>query len=149
MPNTVDEVTGTAVRAARDVRVVINRLRRRLRETQDARELTASQTSLLSRLDRDGPASTSELAAAERVRPQSVAASLAVLEERALVERRRDPDDGRRQEISLTGAARDLLDSTRAAREEWLARALHHHLTEPERRTVIEAMTLLDRIATR
>jgi DNA-binding MarR family transcriptional regulator len=149
MPNTLDDVTGTAVRAARDVRVVISRLRRRLRDTRDARELTASQISLLSRLDRDGPASASELAAAERVRPQSVAASLAVLEERALVERHRDPDDGRRQEISLTGAARDLLDSTRAAGEQWLARALQHHLTETERRTVIEAMTLLDRIATR
>ncbi len=149
MPETLDEPTGTAARAAREVRVGINRLRRRLRETQDARELTASQTSLLSRLDRDGPASASELAAAERVRPQSVAASLAVLEERALVERQRDPEDGRRQEVSLTADGRALLDSTRAAGEEWLARALSDHLTEPERRTVIEAMTLLDRIATR
>jgi DNA-binding MarR family transcriptional regulator len=140
---------GSAGQAARDVRVVLSRLRRRLRETYDRRELTASQTSLLSRLSREGPRSASELAAAERVRPQSAAASIAVLEERGLVVRRRDPADGRRQVVSLTPAADALLDSTRAAGEEWLARALRDHLDEAERQTVIAAMALLDRVAGR
>lgn len=149
MARIVEELSGSAVRAAREVGVGISRLRRRLRESQDSRELTASQTSLLSRLDQDGPASASELAAAERVRPQSVATSLGVLVERGLVRRRPDPDDGRRQVVSLTAAGRDLLAGKRAANEQWLARALEDHLTEPERRTVIEAMALLDRIASR
>ena len=142
-----DELTASAVRAAHDVRVGLSRLRRRLRETDDRRELTPSQTSLLSRLHRDGPATASALAAAERVRPQSVAAVLAVLEERALVERRPDPTDGRRQVVSLTATARALLVSTAAAREEWLTRTLQERLTEAERRTVIEAMALLERVS--
>jgi DNA-binding MarR family transcriptional regulator len=141
------ELTESAVRAAHDVRVGLSRLRRRLRETDDRRELTPSQTSVLSRLHRDGPATASALAAAERVRPQSVAATIAVLEERALVERRPDPTDGRRQVVSLTPDAQGLLASTAAAREEWLTRALQERLTEAERRTVIEAMALLERIS--
>jgi DNA-binding MarR family transcriptional regulator len=143
------QLSGSAVRAAHEVRVAVGRLRRRLRESSDRDELTPSQTSLLSRLDRDGPRTASELAAAEGVRPQSVAVSVGALEERGFVTRRPDPDDGRRQTISLAPAGRALLDSTRAAGEEWLARALHDRLTEDERATVITAMGLLDRIGSR
>ncbi|GLZ46928.1 MarR family transcriptional regulator [Actinomycetospora sp. NBRC 106375] len=143
------ELSASSVRAAHEVRVAVGRLRRRLRESHDRDELTPSQTSLLSRLDRDGPRTASELAAAEGVRPQSVATSVGVLEERGFVTRRRDPDDGRRQTISVSPAGRALLDSTRAAGEEWLARALHERLDEDERATVIAAMDLLDRISSR
>lgn len=144
-----EELSASSVRAAHEVRVAVGRLRRRLRESHDRDELTPSQTSLLSRLDREGPHTASELAAAEGVRPQSVAASLAVLAERGMVSRRPDPDDGRRQTISLSPDGRTFLDSTRAAGEEWLARALHERLSEDERATVIAAMGLLDRVAAR
>lgn len=149
MPPSSAAATASAVGAAREVRVVLSRLHRRLRETYDRRELTASQTSLLSRLDREGPRSASELAAAERVRPQSVAASLAVLLERGFVERRPDPADGRRLLVSLRPEGRALLDSGRVLGEEWLARALQDALTEPERATVVAAMALLDRVVGR
>jgi DNA-binding MarR family transcriptional regulator len=84
---------GTSVSAgvvARDVRVVVSRLRRRLQEVATAEDLTAPETSVLVRLGTGGAASASVLAGAERVRPQSMAATLAALEERGLV--RRDPD---------------------------------------------------------
>ncbi|MHC1560526.1 MarR family winged helix-turn-helix transcriptional regulator [Actinomycetospora sp. C-140] len=145
----VQELSASSVRAAHEVRVAVGRLRRRLRESHDRDELTPSQTSLLSRLDRDGPQTASALAAAEGVRPQSVATSVGALEERGLVTRRPDPDDGRRQTISVSPAGRALLDSTRAAGEEWLARALHERLDEDERATVIAAMVLLDRVSSR
>jgi DNA-binding MarR family transcriptional regulator len=146
MSEIADGVAASAVRAARDVRVVVGRLRRRLKETYDTGDLTPSQTSVLSRLDKDGAATASALAAAERVRPQSVATVLSALGERGLIERRPDPDDGRRQLVSLSAAGREFLDDKRHAGEEWLARALHQRFTEAERHAVIEAMALLERL---
>ena len=136
----------TAVRAARDLVVVFSRLRRRLREVADAHGLTPSQTSVLSRLSKDGPATASGLAAAERVRPQSMAATLGALEQQALIQRRADPEDGRRQLVTLTDAGRAHVEGTRQAKEEWLVQALREHYTEAERRTVADAMALLDRL---
>src|ERR1700733_4369567 len=147
MPEVVKDVAPSAVRAAREIRVVVGRLRRRLKETYDNGDLTPSQTSLLSRLDKDGAATASALAAAERVRPQSVAATLSTLDERGLIERRPDPGDGRRQLVSVSAAGRAFLDDKRRIGEEWLARALNERFTEPERRSVIEAMALLERLA--
>ena len=146
MEEDTESISGSAVRGARDLRVVLSRLRRRLREVYDRRELTPSQTSVLSRLGKEGAVSASELAAAERVRPQSVAATLAALEERELIRRDSDPDDGRRQLVSLSASGREFLDDTRRAGEEWLVRALQERFTDAERRTIIEAMDLLDRL---
>ena len=146
MEKDIESISGSAVRAAREVRVVLSRLRRRLRESYDRRELTPSQTSVLSRLGKEGAASASDLATAERVRPQSVAATLAALEERGLIERRPDPDDGRRQLVSLSAAGREFLNDSRREGEEWLARALQECYTEGERKVLIEALALLDRL---
>ncbi|GAA2583212.1 MarR family transcriptional regulator [Winogradskya consettensis] len=137
----------SAEQAARDVRVVVGRLRRRLKEVAGLDDLTPSQTSVLSRLSKDGAASASDLAAAERVRPQSIAATLAVLDERAMIERRPDPHDGRRQLISLTTHGRELIEGSRQAREEWLAKALDERCTEQERQTIIAALALLEKVS--
>ncbi|SIQ74036.1 MarR family winged helix-turn-helix transcriptional regulator [Micromonospora avicenniae] len=140
------EISTEAVRAAHELRVVFGRLRRQLREVADRNGLTPSQVSVLSRLATSGPASASELAAAERVRPQSMAAILAPLTEQGLVDRTPDPTDGRRQLVSLTPAGQARVAGDRQAREEWLARALQERYTDAERHTLVEALALLDRL---
>jgi DNA-binding MarR family transcriptional regulator len=139
-------VSGSAVRVAREMRVVVGRLRRRLHEVYDPDELSIAQVSVLSRLDKDGPASVTELAAAERVRQQSAGATVAALADRGLVERRSDPNDGRRTVVSLTRAGRASVDDKRAAGEEWLAQAVQDRFTEAERQQLIQAMTLMQRL---
>src|SRR5262245_51210293 len=86
--------------AARDLIVLFRRLRGRIRQLT-AGDLTPSQASVLARLNRDGASSTTVLARAEGVRPQSMTATLSSLDERGLIERHPDPEDGRRQVITL------------------------------------------------
>lgn len=140
------EVSESAARAARDLKVVFSRLRRRLRELATAEDLTPSQTAVLIRLVKDGPSSTSQLAGAERVRPQSMATSLAALDRHGLIQRTPDPGDGRRQVITLTAAGRKRAESDRQIREEWLARAMQDQFSERERRVILEALSLLERV---
>jgi DNA-binding MarR family transcriptional regulator len=145
MAEIVERTSESAV-VARELVVVFSRLRRRLREVATLDDLTPSQTSVLSRLSKDGDASMSDLAAAERVRPQSMAATLAALDQHGLINRRPDPEDGRRQLIGLSDLGRARVDGSRQAREEWLVQALDDDFTEDERRAVANAMHLLDRL---
>ncbi|MGK4585575.1 MarR family winged helix-turn-helix transcriptional regulator [Kitasatospora sp. HPMI-4] len=146
MEETTGDISESAARAASELRVVFSRLRRRFMEVTDRQDLTPSQLSVLSRLSKDGAASASVLAAAERVRPQSMAATLGVLDQRGLIERHPDPEDGRRQLVTMTVLGREYIAGSRQAREEWLARALQDRCTEEERRTVVAALALLDRL---
>jgi DNA-binding MarR family transcriptional regulator len=102
---------------------------------------------VLGRLDRGGPSSISDLAAGERMRPQSMAQTVHDLETAGLVSRRPDPADGRRSFVELTEAGLELLRATRARRETWLTEALERELDAGERALVREALALLSRIA--
>jgi DNA-binding MarR family transcriptional regulator len=95
-------------RAGNDLRVVVGRIVRRLRQAHATGEATLSELSVLSRLDREGPATPGELAALERVRPQAMGATLTALEQRGLVGRTPDTGDGRRVLMSVTAAGRRL-----------------------------------------
>ena len=142
----MSQVSESSVVAARELRVMFSRLRRRLKEVATADDLTPSETAVLIRLVKDGPASTSQLAGAERVRPQSMATTLSGLDRHGLIERKPDPDDGRRQLITLTPGARRHAESDRKVRDEWLVQAMQEVYTERERQVILEALSLLQRI---
>src|ERR1700685_4268810 len=84
----------------------IGLLLRRLRHVPVDGALTLPADSALARLEMSGPATPGALARAERITPQSMGATLAALEARGLLERHRDPEDGRRAVMSLTEAGR-------------------------------------------
>jgi DNA-binding MarR family transcriptional regulator len=142
----MDGIGDSAVMAARDLRVLFSRLRRRLRSLGVDDDLTPSQTAVLTRLWKEGASSASALAGAERVRPQSMATIVAALEQRGLIERTPDPEDGRRQVVSLTDEGRRRAESDRQVREEWLARAIQERYSERERRIILDALSLLERL---
>ncbi len=134
----------TSPHLAHELRETLGRLVRRLRAEPGP---SAGRMAVLGRLDRDGPASISDLAAYERMRPQSMAQTVHDLESDGLVSRRPDPADGRRAFIELTTSGHDLLQTTRAQRETWLTEALENELDADERALVQEALALLSRIA--
>jgi DNA-binding MarR family transcriptional regulator len=140
-------VSRSAATTAREVKVVVSRLRRRIQALALTDDLSGSQAAVLSRLHKEGPSSSSVLAGAESVSHQAIGAILTVLQARGFIQRTPDPTDGRRQLIALTAAGSARVENTTSEREEWLARALQDRLTEDERRAVRHAMTLLDRIA--
>jgi len=145
-PSPAPDGATDAARTARELRSVVGRLRRRLLELSDNHELTPSQTALLSRLGKHGPATASALAAAERVRPQSVAATLGVLEDRGFVVRTPDPADGRRLLVTLTPPGQEVFEGRRQAGQEWLTEALSDRLDEEELQTLARAITLMERL---
>jgi len=146
MPANTSVGTSSALQASIDVRVAFGRLRRRLSAVATGDELTPSQASVLTRLAKGEAATASGLAAAEGMRPQSMATILSALEQQGLVSRSPDPSDGRRQLVVLTRAGRARDRGNRQARGEWLARAMHERYTEDERQTIIAAMALLERV---
>jgi DNA-binding MarR family transcriptional regulator len=129
---------------ASELRVVLGQLIRRLRVEH---RLPLSHATALGRLDREGPQTVSDLAAAERVRPQSMAQTVNELEECGLVGRRPDPSDRRRAVVRLTEQGRDMLLADRRRREGWLAKAIAEDLSEEDQAVLGRAVQVLRRLA--
>ena len=116
----------------------IGRLTRRLRAAAAQHELSLTESAVLARLDREGPATTAELARAEGMRPQSMSAAIAALEERGLIDRRPHPSDGRQVNITLTEKGAAVRNSSRDLKRAWLAQATGT-LEEEERQILARA----------
>jgi DNA-binding MarR family transcriptional regulator len=134
--------TDTA-RTASELRVVLGQLMRRLRAEH---RFPIQHGAVLGRLDREGPASVSDLAAAEKVRPQSMAQTVGELEADGLVKRRPDPEDGRRAIVELTAAGRDTLAADRSRRVGWLASAIEE-LPKEDQEILSRATAIIGRLA--
>lgn len=131
---------------AAEFRVVLGKLKRRLREHANKGDLSLSQMAVLGYLDREGPSTVTALARAEGVRPQSMGATVAALEEAGLVSGAPHPADGRQIMLSLTATARAWLEASRAAREDWLSQSIRSHLSPAEQEDLAKAAALLRRL---
>ncbi|MFE3258081.1 MarR family winged helix-turn-helix transcriptional regulator [Nocardia sp. NPDC059091] len=144
--NGEDRSAAAVAAAASELRVAASRLLRQLRTARAGIEMTPSQAVALSRLGHEGPMSVADLARAERVRPQSMRTTLAVLEERGLVVRAPHPTDQRQVLLSLSEAGQRLLRLAHDAKEDWLATAITTKLSPGEQDSLIAAIPLLARL---
>ena len=119
---------------------------RRVRAASASHELSLTESAVLARLAKDGPATTAELARAESMKPQSMATSIAALEEMGLVERKQHPTDGRQVNIELTGKGVFMRNTVKDAKRTWLAQAISQ-LDEPDRETLFKAGEIIKRLA--
>jgi DNA-binding MarR family transcriptional regulator len=137
----------TSEALATELRTGVGLLLRRLRQIPAEGELTLPESSALARLDRYGPASSSELAKREQISPQSMGATIAALEARGLVRRDADPDDGRRQILSPTARGASILRSRRNTKTKRMAAALDAEFSAEELDRLRAAAPLIERLA--
>lgn len=148
MVGQADELGNLRARAlASELRAVVGKLRRRLLEQAHIGDLSSSQMSVLSRLERDGPATISELARAEGMRQQSMGAIVATLQGEGYIVGAPDPEDGRRTILSLTDASLARIRASRSIREDWLYRGIQSHLSPEEQDKLAAAIGYLKRLA--
>jgi DNA-binding MarR family transcriptional regulator len=135
------------VALAGELRVAVSKLIRRWRELAHVGDFTNAQKSVLLRLERDGAATVSMLARAEGVRPQSMRITVSALETAGVVSGKPDPKDGRQTFLSLTPSFLKVVKTGRAARQDWLFRALQAQLGPREHEQLAAAVKLLSRLA--
>jgi DNA-binding MarR family transcriptional regulator len=138
--------TGLTSALATEIRTVVGKLKRRLSEHGGRNDLTASQISVLLRLEKDGPATVSSLARAEGMRPQSMSAIVTPLRESGLISGAPDPGDARQTVMSLTRKCLKWIQEGRAARQDWLTTTVSQRLSVHEQEKLQAALKLLTRL---
>lgn len=136
--------TDTAL--ASSLRLAVMRLARRMRSERSDSSLTLTQLAALATLERRGPQTPGELAAAERVSPPSMTRIAGSLEAAGLVTRTDHPTDGRQVLLAVSDAGASLLREDRRRREAWLAQRLRQ-LDAADRDVLRRAAEVLDRLA--
>lgn len=131
---------------ATDLRTAMGKLTRRVKHED---QIPLGQVAVLGTLDRDGAMTTSDLAADQRVRPQSMARVVGLLMEQGLIARRAHPTDGRKSLVELSAAGRKALEAERSRRASWLAQAIETELTTEEREVLARSTALMERLAAR
>jgi DNA-binding MarR family transcriptional regulator len=131
---------------AKDLEIVFGRLRRRMRFEAPPDGIPLSQMVVLNRLERDGPQTTSALAAAEHVRQQSMASTVASLLSQQLITRFEHTTDKRSILLDITDIGGKVVLANRESRGAWLGRAIAAALEQPEQRLLADAIELLERL---
>src|SRR6266508_302964 len=124
------------------LRWAITRMARRLRQ-EAGTDLGPSQVAALATIERHGPLSPSEVAERERIKRPTATRIVSRLEAAGLVERVRDPEDGRASILSATPEARATLKRLRARKTAYIASRLADMNAE-DRRTLERAAALLE-----
>jgi DNA-binding MarR family transcriptional regulator len=124
------------------LRLAVTRLARRLRQ-EAGTNLGPSQTAALATVERHGPLSPSELAQIERIKRPTATRIIGHLEEAGLLERVKDPADGRASILTVTAEGRRLLKRLRERKTAYLAQRLDK-LDAEDRRALERAAELLE-----
>lgn len=111
-------------------------------------ELSWTETAVLSRLAKEGPSTTADLARAQGMRPQSMRTIIASLEELGMVERKPHATDGRQINLALTPKGAAAQKSSGDAKRTWLAQAIAQ-LDHDERETLLTAGRIVKRLVER
>jgi DNA-binding MarR family transcriptional regulator len=119
---------------------------RRARTAAASHELSWTETSVMARLAKDGPATTADLARAQGMRPQSMRTILATLEKMGMIQRKPHATDGRQVNLVLTARGAAVQKNSGDAKRTWLAHSIGQ-LDQQERETLFAAGKIIKRLA--
>src|ERR1700689_5306594 len=128
-----------------DFTQAVGLLVRRVRAAAAAHEISLTESAVMARLDREGPATTAELARAEGMKPQSMGTTIAALEGMGMVERKPHPSDGRQVNIQLTAKGAAVRESFKNAKRTWLAQTIAQ-LDKQDQATLFAAGEIIRRL---
>ncbi len=143
----MSDETDALLAAAAAVRRGVMSLGRRLKLERAAGGLTSLELTVLGHLHRRGPLTPGDIAAAERVQPQTLTRTLTSLASAGFISRAGHPRDGRRALLTLTEAGLAALRTDLAERDSWLAGAMAATMTSTELELLRLAAALLERVA--
>src|SRR3954452_651844 len=143
LPNPVQAVPPSEVELAPRLRLAITRLGRRLRRQADLPGVSPTQISALATVERAGPVTLGELATLEGVRPPTITAAIARMEEDGLVVRTVDERDRRINRVAVSPAGAKLLAKSRSRKNAYLERQLRE-LPGEDRAVLARAASILE-----
>ena len=132
------------VELAARMRLAIGRLHRRF-SRRAVGGLTPSQLSVLVTVEQHGPLRLGDLATREVITPPTVTRLVASLQERSLIERVTDPEDGRAALIEVSEAGHALLEEIRRERTAFIAQRIGR-LDPAARAQVADAVAMLEQL---
>jgi DNA-binding MarR family transcriptional regulator len=127
----------TPLDLANRLRPALLKLARELRRESHALGVTGGQVSLLIQIQRHRGIGVRGLASLERMSPASMSGYVERLERAGLVQKTQDPNDKRRQGLSLTEEGERVLRSVKSRRTAWLAARLQQ--LEPDELAALDA----------
>jgi DNA-binding MarR family transcriptional regulator len=131
---------------AADFIAAITQIRRRLRSLAAFGDLSWTEATVVAHLANNGPQTTADLARAQVMKPQSMGAIVASLDDRGLIERAPHPSDGRQILVALSPKGLALRHDISQAKETWLQSALAR-LEPQERALLFDAVPVMLRLA--
>ena len=131
--------------AVNDLISSVGLLVRRVRAAAGSHGLSLTESGVMDRLAREGSATAADLARAEGVKPQSMGATIAALEEMGMIQRKPHPTDGRQVMLSLSAKGMATRKSVKDAKRTWLAQAFLE-LDEKDRETLLRAGEIITRL---
>ncbi|HUY10395.1 MAG TPA: MarR family winged helix-turn-helix transcriptional regulator [Candidatus Dormibacteraeota bacterium] len=134
------------VQPAAQLRILLGRLSRRLRQTQAGAGLTPTQLSVLATVVRHGPLGLAKLSQLEGINPTMLSRIVAKLGGLGLVTRRSDPLDGRAAILLPSERGCRLQRRIQMERNDFLGQRLGK-LPASQRQLLLEAIPALEALA--
>jgi len=138
--------TSTFEQSVLDLMQALGLLIRRTRNESYGGELSMTEALVMSRLAKDGAATTAALARAEKMKPQSMGTTITSLEDMGIVTRTPHATDGRQMLIELTPKGVQLRKKDVEAKLMWLSQVIAE-LDAEERDTLFRAAGIIKRLA--